>query len=162
MYSQNTCSMNYFTLPSLLRRALPLALSLLLTFTAYPAAASELGASPPAETPAPALAESPVADPSEFPPTFPPDVPTVIADAATRWNLPPERLLRIAWCESRHDPSAVSYSGHLGLFQFTRPTWTWATTAVGQPHASPFDPAANAEAAAWLMATDGFHHWGCR
>lgn len=91
-----------------------------------------------------------------------PDVPALIVEAAGRWGLAPERMLRIAWCESRWDPGARSGAGHAGLFQFAWTTWQWASVQAGYGGASPYDAAANVESAAWLMATDGFHHWGCR
>ena len=159
--------MNYFT-HARPRLAVPLILALLLALASTPAAASELDAPLPipAESSAPAYSDlvlvEPAPLPEEAPAPLPSDVPTLITATAIRWNLPADRLLRIAWCESRWDPTAISYAGHLGLFQFAHPTWRVASHAVGLPDASPFDPAANTEAAAWLMSTDGFHHWGCR
>jgi soluble lytic murein transglycosylase-like protein len=91
-----------------------------------------------------------------------PDVPALIVDAAIRWGLSPERMLRVAWCESRWDPDARGTGGHQGVFQFAPRTWAWASTNVGLEGASPFDPEANVEAASWLMATQGPSHWGCR
>jgi hypothetical protein len=67
--------------------------------------------------------------------------------------------LRVAWCESRYHPNSVnSSSGAAGLFQFMPGTW------AGSPwHAqSPFDPVANAQAAAWLYHTYGPQRWTCQ
>jgi hypothetical protein len=67
--------------------------------------------------------------------------------------------LRIAWCESRYHPNSVnSDSGASGLFQFMPGTW------AGTPWASqsPFDPVANAQAAAWLYSHYGPGRWSCK
>jgi soluble lytic murein transglycosylase-like protein len=67
--------------------------------------------------------------------------------------------LRIAKCESNYNPYAVNRSsGAAGLFQFLPSTW------AGSPyHAqSPFDPVANARAAAWLYQRSGPSQWECK
>jgi regulator of protease activity HflC (stomatin/prohibitin superfamily) len=67
--------------------------------------------------------------------------------------------MRIAWCESRYHPNSVnSDSGASGLFQFMPSTWS------GTPWAnqSPFDPVANAQAAAWLYSHYGPGRWSCK
>ena len=67
--------------------------------------------------------------------------------------------MRIAWCESRYHPNSVnSDSGASGLFQFLPSTWS------GTPWASqsPFDPVANAQAAAWLYSHYGPGRWACK
>ncbi len=67
--------------------------------------------------------------------------------------------MRIAWCESRYHPNSVnSDSQASGLFQFLPSTWggtPWASQ-------SPFDPVANANAAAWLYNRYGPGRWECR
>ena len=75
-----------------------------------------------------------------------------LGDGAVNW------AEKIAWCESRYDPNAVnSESDAAGLFQFLPSTW------AGTPFASdsPFDPSANAHAAAWLLQTYGPNQWEC-
>jgi Transglycosylase SLT domain len=67
--------------------------------------------------------------------------------------------LRVAYCESRYHPNSVnSASGASGLFQFMPSTWR------GTPWASqsPFDPVANAQAAAWLYSHYGPGRWSCK
>ena len=67
--------------------------------------------------------------------------------------------MRIAWCESRYHPNSVnSESQASGLFQFLPSTWG------GTPWAkqSPFDPVANAQAAAWLYNRYGPGRWECK
>lgn len=66
--------------------------------------------------------------------------------------------MRVAGCESRYDPNAVNASsGAEGLFQFLPSTWRTTPFASS----SPFDPAANARAAAWLFSTSGPGAWEC-
>jgi len=76
-----------------------------------------------------------------------------LGDAAVGW------ALQIAYCESTYNPSAVNTDSNAeGLFQFLPSTW------AGTPFAaqSPFDPVANAHAAAWLLATYGPGQWECQ
>jgi hypothetical protein len=76
-----------------------------------------------------------------------------LGQAAVTW------AMRIAWCESRYHPNSVnSSSGASGLFQFLPSTWS------GTPWAnqSPFDPVANANAAAWLYNRYGPGRWACK
>ena len=76
-----------------------------------------------------------------------------LGQAAVTW------ALRIAYCESRYHPNSVnSDSGASGLFQFMPGTW------AGTPWASqsPFDPVANAQAAAWLYSRYGPGRWSCK
>jgi hypothetical protein len=93
-------------------------------------------------------------------PPPPPDIAQIITaafaplgQAAVTW------ALRVAWCESRYHPNSVnSSSGASGLFQFMPGTW------AGTPWASqsPFDPVANAQAAAWLYNRYGPGRWTCQ
>lgn len=76
-----------------------------------------------------------------------------LGPAAVQW------AMNVAWCESRYHPTSVnSSSGAAGLFQFLPSTWS------GTPYASqsPFDPRANAFAAAWLYARYGAGRWVCQ
>jgi transglycosylase-like protein with SLT domain len=76
-----------------------------------------------------------------------------LGQAAVQW------AFNVAYCESRYHPNSVnSSSGASGLFQFLPSTW-----AFTPEHAqSPFDPTANAQAAAWLYARDGPSQWVCQ
>ena len=66
--------------------------------------------------------------------------------------------LRVAACESGDNPNAVNASsGAAGLFQFLRSTWARTPYAAS----SPFDPVANARAAAWLYVHGGPGNWQC-
>jgi regulator of protease activity HflC (stomatin/prohibitin superfamily) len=67
--------------------------------------------------------------------------------------------MNVAYCESRYHPNSVNTdSGASGLFQFLPSTWG------GTPWAShsPFDPVANAQAAAWLYSHYGPGRWVCQ
>jgi hypothetical protein len=67
--------------------------------------------------------------------------------------------LRVAMCESGYNPNAVNASsGASGLFQFLRSTWALTPYAAS----SPFDPMANANAAAWLYVRGGPGNWQCK
>ena len=90
----------------------------------------------------------------------PPEIAKIINDAfgplgpaAVQW------AINVAYCESRYHPNSVnSSSGASGLFQFLPSTWggtPWASQ-------SPFDPVANAQAAAWLYSRYGPGRWQCQ
>lgn len=76
-----------------------------------------------------------------------------LGSAAVQW------AMNVAYCESRYHPNSVnSDSGASGLFQFMPSTWggtPWANQ-------SPFDPVANAQAAAWLYSHYGPGRWTCQ
>jgi regulator of protease activity HflC (stomatin/prohibitin superfamily) len=76
-----------------------------------------------------------------------------LGPAAVQW------AINVAYCESRYHPNSVnSDSGASGLFQFMPGTWggtPWASQ-------SPFDPVANAQAAAWLYHRYGPGRWTCQ
>jgi len=76
-----------------------------------------------------------------------------LGSAAVQW------ALNVAYCESRYHPTSVnSSSGASGLFQFLPSTWAFTP----QHASSPFDPVANAQAAAWLYHRDGPSQWVCQ
>ena len=90
----------------------------------------------------------------------PPNIAKIINDAfsplgpaAVQW------AINVAYCESRYHPNSVnSDSGASGLFQFLPSTWGGTPWA----HQSPFDPVANAQAAAWLYSHYGPQRWTCQ
>lgn len=96
---------------------------------------------------------------SNHPPP-PPEIAKDITDAfsplgpaAVQW------AMNVAWCESRYHPNSVnSDSGASGLFQFLPSTWAFTPYAKQ----SPFDPRANAFAAAWLYHRSGPNQWVCQ
>lgn len=67
--------------------------------------------------------------------------------------------LRVANCESHYHPNSLnSTSGAAGLFQFLPTTWAHTPWA----NQSPFNPVANALAAAWLFHHSGPGQWSCK
>lgn len=83
----------------------------------------------------------------------------IIREAARSFDQPVEDLLRVGRCESNLDPRAVNPDGpYFGLFQFLRSTW--ATTPFADRDI--FDPAANANAAAWMWRQGRRNEWACQ
>jgi hypothetical protein len=90
----------------------------------------------------------------------PPYIAKIINDAFSPLGLAAVQwAINVAYCESRYHPNSVnSESGASGLFQFMPSTWggtPWASQ-------SPFDPVANAQAAAWLYSHYGPGRWTCQ
>lgn len=69
-------------------------------------------------------------------------------------------MLRVAWCESRLNPRAVSPGGHVGLFQFER--GTWAGLPGRYAHRDPFSAKWNALAAAYAWSVGRKNEWSCQ
>jgi hypothetical protein len=97
------------------------------------------------------------------PPPAPADIESMIRGAATSWGADPSQLLRVAWCESRYNPSAInSRSGASGLFQFMPATWAANSVRAGYAGASVFDPVASANVAAYMFARGQAAQWSCK
>ena len=77
----------------------------------------------------------------------------IIHAAAARHGLSGNYLVGIAECESGLDPNAFNSAGYHGLFQFD--STTWGEFGSGDI----FDPAAQAEAAASLIAAGQASRW---
>lgn len=78
-----------------------------------------------------------------------------------------DTALRVAWCESKYNPGALSASGtYAGLFQIGKPWADEFASVTGQPYYDGrFDAIANARFAAWLAyeaSGGGWGHWSCR
>ncbi len=66
------------------------------------------------------------------------------------------RAVRIAWCESRFDPSSVNLrTGGVGLFQHLPQYWEERSSNAGYPGSDPSDPEASVAAAAWAVYHGG-------
>lgn len=64
--------------------------------------------------------------------------------------------VRIAWCESRFDPTSVNLkSGAVGLFQHLPQYWATRAENAGFPGAEATDPIASTAAAAWAVYNEG-------
>ena len=88
----------------------------------------------------------------------------IIVEAALRRGADPDTLVRVAKCESGLRPDAVGDHGaSLGLYQFHRPSGTWAANAprYGWYDASPFAPYAAADVAAAMFAEWKAWMWTC-
>jgi hypothetical protein len=100
-------------------------------------------ASPP---PAPAPAAEP-----------PMSIAEIITAAAVRHGVDPQRLLRVARCESGLNPRAYNPAGpYIGLFQFHPQTF------YGYGGKDIYSPHDQSEIAARMFARGLGHHWGCR
>jgi hypothetical protein len=102
---------------------------------------------------------------TKYKPAPPPpgEIATIIRDAAAKYGVDPETLLRVAYCESRYDP--LAYNGILGasgLFQIIPGTWRANSTRAGYAGASVWDPIANANVAAWMFAQGQSRQWACK
>ena len=95
-------------------------------------------------------------------PEAPEDIKALIYRYAGEYGVDPEKMIRIAKCESNYRVGAVSPSGrYVGLYQFVDTTWRSNRNAMG------FDPdpalRANAEeavkTAAFKMGRDGYGAW---
>lgn len=79
------------------------------------------------------------------------DIPSIIREAATRYGVNPDYMIRAARIESGLNPMAANPSSSArGLFQFlTRPGGSWSSYGRG---GNPLDPYANADAGARYTA----------
>jgi hypothetical protein len=78
-------------------------------------------------------------------------------------------MIRIADCESDFNPLARNphyyvpgYGNPVGLFQHVEGYWPARAVKYGWPGASVFDPVANANVRAAMMATEGTSAWECK
>ena len=93
----------------------------------------------------------------------PGDIESIIRAAAASWGADANQLLRVAWCESHYNPSAVNArSGAAGLFQFMPATWAANSMRAGYAGASVFDPVASANVAAYMFAHGQASQWSCK
>lgn len=74
------------------------------------------------------------------------------------------KAVRIAWCESRFDPSAKDLrTGGVGLFNHLPKYWEDRAANAGFPDADPTDPEASTAAAAWeVYHGAGWSIFSCR
>ena len=74
-----------------------------------------------------------------------------------------ERASAIAWCESTHNPRAVSPGGgNHGLFQINNVhRGDWAAVTGTSWAEGRYDPEANAMFARWLYDRQGWEPWAC-
>lgn len=92
-------------------------------------------------------------EPAPPPPAPAGSVVAIIHAAAERHGVSGDWMVSIAQCESGLNPRAVNPAGYYGLFQFSKSTWG----AYGSGDI--FDPAAQSEATAKMLANGGSGHW---
>ena len=90
------------------------------------------------------------------------EVASAIHAASVQYGVSEAYLFKVAWCESRWTPWATSRGGHRGLFQFADGTWATFSRRAGRAGASPYDPYAAADVAAWAFRNGYATHWACR
>jgi transglycosylase-like protein with SLT domain len=90
------------------------------------------------------------------------EVAQAIHQAAERHGVSEAWLRRVAFCESRFVPWVTSRGGHMGLFQFSAGTWATMSRWAGLAGASPYDPWAASEVAAYAFSRGYASHWACR
>lgn len=69
---------------------------------------------------------------------------------------------RIAYCESKYDPGAVSATNDHGLFQINAVHREQFERVTGQPWSAVYDPHWNSVYAKWLYDQQGWSPWSCR
>jgi soluble lytic murein transglycosylase-like protein len=88
----------------------------------------------------------------------PKEIEALIRESARKYGLPEEKVVYIAWRESKFKPDARSKTGrYVGLYQFD--LVTWRNTPEGRAGMRREDPVANINAAHWHMKTRGFQAW---
>lgn len=70
-----------------------------------------------------------------------------------------DKAISVAICESGLNTAAYNPAGYGGLFQHSIVYWPDRAAAAGWAGASIYDGNANAAVSAWLVNTDGWHHW---
>ncbi len=78
------------------------------------------------------------------------------------WNADPGAATRVAQCESKMDPNAVSATNDHGLFQINAVHRGEFEQVTGQPWSAVYDPYWNTVFAKWLFDTQGWGPWTCR
>lgn len=87
-----------------------------------------------------------------------------IAQASTRYGVPPELIRAVIWRESRFRSEQVGDHGERGLMQITEPAasdWVKAEKIETFVPTDLFDPKVNIEAGTWYLK-QALQHWGDR
>lgn len=82
---------------------------------------------------------------------------SAIYEACARHGCDGDQLVRVMYCESGGDPSAVNpVTGDTGLFQFNPSTWyAWGGGDIWNPYEQ-------IELAAWAWGQGLGYHWVCQ
>lgn len=83
-----------------------------------------------------------------------------IQNASNYYGLDAAYMTRVAKCESRLNPNAVSSNNlYHGGYQYSWRTWVSFSRQAGFAGASPYDPEAAAYVTAWAFAHGYASHW---
>jgi len=89
------------------------------------------------------------------------EVAAALSNASEHYGVSEAWLRRVTWCESRWTPGVTSRGGHMGIAQFSAPTWRWMSAQAGWAGASPYDEWAALDVLAWGLAHGYARHWAC-
>lgn len=99
------------------------------------------------------------------------DIQSIILQAASKYGIDPNFMLRIAQCESTmgknlRNPqpvivNGVNYGHAEGVFQFIPSTWARMSSQAGYGGRSVYDIEANINTAAWAFSTGHRSEWEC-
>ena len=99
------------------------------------------------------------------------DIKSIIVQAANKYGIDPNFMLRIAQCESTmgknlRNPqpvivNGVNYGHAEGVFQFIPSTWARMSSQAGYGGRSVYDIEANINTAAWAFSTGHRSEWEC-
>lgn len=92
-------------------------------------------------------------------------VPEMIVEQANNEGVSAQKMLSIAWCESKYGTHPNTYngkSGYYGIFQFALGTWSWASASAGVGEHGPNEDYYNIFVACWLARNYGYGSWGCK
>ncbi len=88
-------------------------------------------------------------------------VPDLIRAAALEFGQDPERMARVAFCESSLNPRAVGGHGEMGLWQFKAATWAANAAKLGYGPDGVWEPLASSRVAAEMWSRLQQWQWTC-
>ena len=105
-----------------------------------------------------------VAEPNIAP--FIPSTRQIILGEATKYVIPPEKMLRVAQCESSMNPKAynprdVDGLPAYGLFQFKKTTFEYYASLAGIENPDIWSAKDQAQTTAYMLSI-GKDQWGCK
>lgn len=91
----------------------------------------------------------------------------IIVKQAVVYNVQPEKLLRVAKCESGLNPRALNKMDTdglpaFGLFQYKKGTWERYSNLAGIPNADIWNAEHQAQTTAYAFSTGKSSAWGCK
>ena len=87
----------------------------------------------------------------------------LIRDYSIKYNVDPERSIRIAKCESGFNPLSTSPSSkYHGLFQFNLKTFKANAKRLELENANVLNPEHNIQVATWMFSENQYWQWSCK